>query len=611
MSDFFHIEMLPIQDEISKDLINKLRKELGVWQDELNSEEKQALAKQTWDRFTYLWNQNASYFSKCEVVKNAYYNDIDYTVPTGVEKPVGQSGVKSNLVAKNIDAFVGMVAGKFLQNDNKLVVFKDPLTGMRNYKLENWFTTYFHNRDVGIEMYKLAMNTALFQPGILKILPDYEKGEPKIETINNQDIAFESDSPQEVRDALCCVQRIWLTPETVKALSEGDNPIFDPSEVKRLLHDIKKKILPGAFHKIENRASSLYIEEVYKEKPTMLTPLDVDPKGSQAFLAKPSSMGYQESIDKEEFGRYMLIEYHDQENYIIVAEEKYLLCARKRPFEIPYYTAYFRPPLVGDLHAKSIGERLLPYANEDAVKANQRIDNINAILNANILLDDPMPSPETIHKLRFNEREVIPLMGGIASVHSMASDIPDVTMKLQEERQVLAQGAAEITAVNNMIMGEAAKQTRMTKDESNTLYQQSLYQFDFFTSMFIKTALIPIINGIRKMLLYMYDHPSVKPMAPPTQSGIGEPEPLGAEDLQKDYLIEVHLNPTKEARDQNKAMQVYQMVAQHPNVNQVELLRYVFSLVDPDAPPSIIAEQPTGDMMPQMQGGGPGAGGQI
>jgi hypothetical protein len=269
-----------------------------------------------------------------------------------------------------------------------------------------------------------------------------------------------------------------------------------------------------------------------------------------------------------------------------VAEEKYILSIQVNYIGYPFQAFYLRIPKSGEFWFKSHGELLLNLQNEVDVKRNQRIDNINKIINAPVVIQQSSMPDVSKFIISENNRIVVTDINGHKFV-----EIPDVTQQVFQEEAAIKNEASEITSVTNVVRGQPAKQARMSTTEANQLFSQSMSKFDFMSDILASTGIVATL----KMVVHLFALLGKELQAPIEPNGVGAPVPIMPADLAKDFDIAVLINPNKQEQDRQTAMVAYQLFSQNPYIDQQKLLTYIIPLMLPDYPKDLIKQMP--DMM--------------
>lgn len=550
---------MPQQQGFTSIPIDDILKQLNMpsMTDKFSTEEKENIASRIVDAFHYASGNMETMKSTWTDIIDAYNGEKAFTTPTGVKKP--KDFIHSPLILSSIDELVAQNSAMLLSTTKNFIEVRDPSTKQRMYHIENFlFDTYVREK-YGFEMAKAIGSAALLGVGIVKILPDYESGTVRINNVNNFDFYIDPYATC-IEDAEFIIHKIWLSRSYIQ--SQADAGVFDSGVVDDLFKDLP------LISKVDTGKVSEKIPTLYQQEQT------------RSDLRSP------EDDDLDKFGRYEVVEYYCNEYIITVAEEKYILSIQVNYIGYPFQAFYLRIPKSGEFWVKSHGELLLNLQNEVDVKRNQRIDNINKIINAPVVIQQSSMPDVSKFIISENNRIVVTDINGHKFV-----EIPDVTQQVFQEEAAIKNEASEITSVTNVVRGQPAKQARMSTTEANQLFSQSMSKFDFMSDILASTGIVATL----KMVVHLFALLGKELQAPIEPNGVGAPVPIMPADLAKDFDISVLINPNKQEQDRQTAMVAYQLFSQNPYIDQQKLLTYIIPLMLPDYPKDLIKQMP--DMM--------------
>lgn len=528
-----------------------------------NDDEKDKVAREVFDKYRYSANMLLEKHTSWQDVREAYQGEKEFEVIEKVAVP--KSNVHVPLMTNHIDTAVSNITVRMLEPYYNFIQARDLKTYQRKYSLENYLFTVWKQGKYPLEIMKAIRESIMYSFGIIKLIPDHNLGIP-IPVAVSQFNFFPDVYARDKDDCTYVIERTWESIETIQ--QKADSGYYDPTQVKRLLKYLKalktdddgKNDLPKNLKDV----IPLMAEEV----------TDV--------FDEPSV----DDVDK--FNRIEILEYHDGSRTFIVAYDQYLLRSVVNPFGLPYFFFYSRVPDTSNIYIKSIGEMMLPLQNEIDVKRNQRIDNINKMIDNPLLVDKT--AARSLDDIVINESNHI-LVNDIKGISPLP--IPDATNKAFEEEQAIRSDAADLSAVTNAISGKPIKAQRMTKEEFGSTFGQATLKFDAVASVVILTGLIPLLHGILKMCGLMSTNIAETPA---DQGGTGSLIRLLPTDLLGQYEINVNINPNQIEIDRQNSMSLYQLFVQDPMMDPILLRQHLVPKLAPDFPLNAIMRQP----MPTM-----------
>jgi len=494
-----------------------------------------------------------------EDVIAAYRNEADIVSQEGVAKTKYKMNVP--LMYNHCEVTVAMNTVLMLRQDANFIKVVDPITGKREYQIENLLYNFFIDGSYGMELakvFKMMFNCGV---GFVKIIPDYDLGIPKPIGLNGFNLLVDPYlTSLDTKGCQYVVHEYWMT-----------------------LGEILDRVAYGKFN--QDEVSRMVKEKKWEAK----TPLE---EIAPSFVYSNESRGdLRDIVDStsERFARVKVQEYWDRHVVAFVLDELYLVSFATNAFGgYPFYAFFDSPPLPEEFFMKGKGEILIPTAREIDVKRSQRLDNVNKALEPPVLYTiGAIADPSKLKWAAGNKIAVL-------SIDGIKEFVPnDVTSNLAIEEGMLKADAEDITGVGNAVKGQAVKKERLVADEASSIYSSSVMRFEFANTVATLSGLVPMLKGVLNMALQM----GVPNIAGNEPNGRGEPMPVEPDALVKKYRISLQINPNKAAVDAQNALTMYQILSPNPNINQQVLMKFMVERMFPDYPEELFTI-PQGQQVP-------------
>ena len=563
---------------------------LGIMKSE---EKKVQLINDIVERFNYANRYMTDLYDIWDNIDEAFDCERDYTVPKGVEKP--KSHIRSALMLKHIENFVALNTLRVLDPYKNYIIMEEMPDKNRAYKEENYLFDMTVERSYGPKMVDCVTNAAKYGVGISKSIPRYDSEMPAsdMESVVLRDFFKDPDSAT-IDDSNFLFHRMWLTHEEIEErLTKNE---YVKSEVEAMFEWAAQR---RDEQEKEHGVDSLDAQAVERPGPRKST-------GDAGVIKQMGLLPLSESDSgNKRFDRYLIYEYYDRGRVITVGEEKfYLKGIPNKDIGYPFVAWYCRLPRTGEFWVKSIAELLLPLQHESDIKRNQRVDNINKMLNMPLLYTKMAMGITNIEKIAIDANSKI-MVNDIEGLKFL--EYKDGTGSTTDELALLERDAQDITSVRPAALGDVAKKERMGTQETNAVYGNAMMKFDYCSNLLVLTGVIPLLKLTMKIL--SLQGKIARASANPT--GRGPAMDIMPNDFKKKYLITVSINPNKVEADSQKAKGFYDRFSMHPFIEQEALLQYVIPLMDPNAPIERLIKpesmmQPAPGQGPGMQGGAKG-----
>jgi len=223
---------------------------------------------------------------------------------------------------------------------------------------------------------------------------------------------------------------------------------------------------------------------------------------------------------------------------------------------------------------------------------NQRIDNVTATLN-----------PMWKAKGEVDDAELAWFQGGIIHVDEFADaepvKIPDVTSGAYTEFQALKDMSEEALGVTEYVKGVGAQDEPLGTTQIKTA--QSASRITFKTALFEEQCLKEL--GKQILALYQQYITQEKVIRIVGSQGVMY-QTLTPEDIQGEYDIvpeKRSTEPVNEDLDRQQFLQLYQLFAMDPMVNQMELKKKLFEKFGIKDSDDLLGQQMPGMGMPGME----------
>jgi len=196
---------------------------------------------------------------------------------------------------------------------------------------------------------------------------------------------------------------------------------------------------------------------------------------------------FEQELDDDIKRDIEILEYWEDDRIIVVANQKTLICDKKNPFEHKRkpFVAIKLIPVPNEFYGIGIIEPIEGLQNELNTKHNQRLDNVNLILNQmwTVLrgaIDD------------YDQLKSRP--GGIITVNDMGGIkplvVPDATMGAYREELSCMDRIKETTGATELIQGMSQQgQKDMTATEVTIKTKQASTRIDFYYKLMAETGL--------------------------------------------------------------------------------------------------------------------------
>jgi len=519
---------------------------------------RQAIVNKVVEKYNYSKDNLDATRTIWKDIRGAYLGEKTYTVPSGVHSP--ESIVSPPFMLTQIDKMVQMYTLRLVAPYNNFLTVKDEKTRTRVHKLENFLFNMFVSKSMAISCVKAVSSAAMFGVGITKVIPDYSNQEPscQVEAVNIFDFYIDPFASS-IDDATFIIHRTWIDYDTLMARMKDAG--FNKAQCNEMIE----------------------WKNARKEKDAHNNPIPVS--SLRASSQNRADMTEEEPSDDEKYDRFLIYEYYDGQNIITVGEKQFLLRMVKNSIGYPFQLWFLRIPTAGEFFVKSHGDLLRPIQEEINIKRNQRIENINKIVNAPL-----MYTPGFIT----DPKKLIIRSGQKIAVNNLEEckflEVKNDTDMLLNEIEYLKGEGSDVTSVNAVVQGKAAKTERMTTAETNSLYSQSNMGFDYGSSIMAITGLIPMFQCILRICAFI--NKGVPAQAPDHPNGVGETTPIFPMELIGTYQISVSVNPNKEQQDREEGMGTYQLFNQDPYIDQVGLRKWVIPRIAPDFPLDLLLDQP-------------------
>jgi len=549
----------------------------------LSDDEKKDIVDRVVEKFRYAESNMADVVSKWMAVQDAYRSEREFTVGRGQKKP--ESRIKTGLMRRLINRMVAMLCVRIVQPYSNFISARIRKSKVRAYKIENFLFDLYKKHKIPMEIVKVVTRTALYGVGFTKTVPNPESLAPDctVYTVNQFDIKIDPYATS-MDDCDFVVERLWVDHDTVLARIESG-----AWDEKFGMEMIKARAVREVTDKDGNpRTGTLMAKNLVR-----MTTKDYDSGeilrdgGIKARTLESGNIDRSDargvsdsSVSK--FDRYMVYEYHDRGNIYWVGEEKYFLRAVDNPIGFPYQDWRLLPSTGEEFWVKSHGEYFLELQHEMDVKRNQRIENINKLLNPTMLIGKGFISDPSKLILDSGVKVLVNNMDDYKFVEY--DNVTDTT--LAELQYMQSEGEDEAN-IGQVAQGKAAKGERMTTAESNNVYSLANLPFDFGSSLLVITGMAPMFNTILQLCGVTWRGEFPMASTNPNQTeGVDIIQPA---EFVEDYDITISINPNKEEIDKQDAIETYQLFSQNPFIDQVVLLQWILPRMHPDYPPNLIS----------------------
>lgn len=263
-----------------------------------------------------------------------------------------------------------------------------------------------------------------------------------------------------------------------------------------------------------------------------------------------------------------ILEYWENDFVCVVADRRVLLNKRENPYtktdgtkfkpfiKLNYTTRLFK------FYGIGIPELITPLQLELNTKRNQRLNNVNIILNKMWLLQRGMV--DDLKQLESKPGGII-IANDINGIKPL--DTPDVTSSSYREEDIIKADIDIATGVNEYIRGQRPEQ-RQSATEVQIKTEQSLNKLDYTYRIFVERGL----KEMCKMFLYMRQSFMVSPKLIKKFTDNQEQwDYLYPEEIENDFDIIINpdplgINETQQIQKFQMAMQVASQVGYNPQI---------------------------------------------
>lgn len=527
----------------------------------LSDEEKALAAGKISERVEYVNSMMQEVYDNWDKLYDLYNVKGTITEQGNTKKP--KSAINTPLIRSHGETYTAMTSTQFMVDNGNYVKVVDPYYGERIYLIENLLYNTIRDGEYGFPLAQVRKSTYTCSKGYIKLYPDYEREMPRARAINPKELKIDPHA-ETIYDAQFVIHEFWQPiPDVMKKVEKGD---YDKKIVDKWIQD----------------RGIMLEHSLYEKAPCLMYDATTDKDVREV-----------EDTTSNRFGRVKTWEYWDAHVVITVIDELFVVRAGQNVLGgYPFFEFMKTVPFPGETMPDSDAEMQVPLQQELDVKRNQRIDNVNKILAPPLLVSENavLPGQKIVYA---NDNQILVRQGKIDEAIKPLPPI-DATHQIQMEEVSIRADASDISHVKPANMGDPVKRERMTTGEVQAVYASSNIAFDYADAVGNVTGLVPMLKGILKMYSLM----GVTAVASPTEGGRGNPMEIPIELLTHNYRISVSINPNKQQQDAQKAMMMYQMLSQHPMVNQPRLLDFTMKMVFPEYPADLFQPIP-GQMLPQ------------
>jgi hypothetical protein len=334
------------------------------------------------------------------------------------------------------------------------------------------------------------------------------------------------------------------------------------------------------------------------------------------YLTQGSGTQYKQNPENEKKGKegapddddkeFELLEYWEEDKLITLGNNRVLLRERDNPFDHkkkPFVATKFIPSL-HEFYGIGVIEPLEGPQNELNTKRNQRLDNINLMLNMMWMLQSG-----AIDDLK----QLVARPGGIIVCNDINGLKPvpvhDYTSKAMQEEQVSKNDIHETSGVNEFVRGTNTDGSSLTATEIRVKYEQSATRLDYNLKLMAETGIRDIATMIVALdQQFITDEQIVRVVSDGSTKFYG----IRPEDIRGDFEVKVNPDPAGigERERLENLTNAFMMVQNMQSANPVPLAKAIFEQLNIPAKvisevfPDVVPEE--GAMIPHLPEGLPG-----
>lgn len=399
-----------------------------------------------------------------------------------------------------------------------------------------------------------------------------------------------------------------------------DDPCFEPIPIDRFFIDPDADDIQSARFVIERivNVDPQYLldmeEQGYyknvKDIPEVQQYIEADVKSITDEFSRSSATD--QPFDEDDYAGIDLLEYWENDRQIIVAnenwvirDEKNMFLHKKKPYVALYYTKLdFEPRGIG------IPEAVEGLQIEVNAKRNQRLDNVNLVINPMYLLQEG--SIDNVADQMISRPGGVIVCNNIEGIKPLITQ--DVTSSVYQEISDLRQDFKRVAGNTDELVGTTEVRHRQTRAEIEAKLTQAISRIEYVKTQQAAGALRDIYCFYHWLnQQYMTEERIVRIMG---ENG-NEYRKVTPEDVGKDYDIRITADPggIQKQLKLDSWLQLLQVMQGNPMFAQMidmqKILRKTAELFDID-PESILSTPPpmAQGIPPQGMPGMPPQGGQ-
>lgn len=289
-----------------------------------------------------------------------------------------------------------------------------------------------------------------------------------------------------------------------------------------------------------------------------------------------------------------LWEYWEDERVVTIADRRWILRDTPNPFfhkRKPFVRVVYSPDEF-KFYGIGVIEPNEALQLELNTKINQRIDNVNLVLN--VMFQMERGAVDDLRQLQSRP-------GGFIVVNEMGKlapiEIPDVTQSAYQEIMRLKASIQETSGVTEYIRGTPGTK-RETATEVETKTTQGNTRFDFHFKLMAEMGIKKIAEfTIQLLQQFMTETRCIRIVGERGYNFVT----VSPDDIAGNFDLQVAIDPIQiNKREKKEAIiELKQVLAQDPTVNQMALTRKVIEAYEFN-PDEFIQQQPPPEMMGQM-----------
>lgn len=381
-----------------------------------------------------------------------------------------------------------------------------------------------------------------------------------------------------------------------------DDPCCEPIQINRFYIDpdcddiqsarfVIEKIVnvdPAYLLKMEEQG---YYKNV-KDIPEVQQYIEADVKSNADEFSRSSALD--QPFDRDEDSGIDLLEYWENDRHIIVAneswvirDEKNIFDHKKKPYVAIYYTKLdFEPRGIG------IPEAVEPLQIELNTKRNQRLDNVNIVLNRMFLVQEGA--------LRDPAEQLISAPGKVIPCNDINQikplDTADITSSVYTEIQDIRQDFKRTAGNTDELIGTTEVRHRQTRAEIEAKLTQAISRIEY-----VKTQ--QAAGGIRDIFCFYHwlnqQYIDTARVVRIIGAKGNDYKVVTPEDIAKDYDLRITADPNgiQKQLKLDSWLQLLQTILPNPAFAQMidmnKILRKTAELFDID-PDSLVMDIPMG-----------------